>query len=77
MRRLIIISIIYLLGYSAYDQVDINRIKNDKSYYTGEGEGVTKEEAHQNGNGMGKGREKGFLFHAFFFLSSYSLLSRE
>ena len=48
MRRLIIISIIYLLGYSAYAQVDINRIKNDKSYYTGEGEGVTKEEAHQN-----------------------------
>lgn len=48
MRRLIIISIIYLLGYSAYAQVDINRIKNDKSYYTGEGEGVTKEDAHQN-----------------------------
>ncbi|MBP3614193.1 MAG: LPP20 family lipoprotein [Bacteroidaceae bacterium] len=51
MHRFIITSIICLLGYSIYAQVDINRIKNDKSYYTGEGVGVTKEEAHQNALG--------------------------
>ena len=37
-----------LLGCNVYAQVDINRIKNDRSYYSAEGVGLTREEAKQD-----------------------------
>lgn len=48
LKKVLIFAMFCLFGCNVYAQVDINRIKNDRSYYSAEGVGLTREEAKQD-----------------------------